>query len=122
MRVWTVWALAFFLGVSGVRAETVAGHSLSEAEEIVQDMASKLSRGVFNVLSGWGEVPRQMVKSGREQGWWAAVPIGVPAGLFMTVVRTGVGAFETITFLAPVDDSYGPLIEPGFVWQRDSRP
>lgn len=111
--------LVVFLVFSGVAgAETVAGHQLSEAEEIVQDMSCKMSRGVFNVLTGWGEIPRQMIKSGKDKGWWAVIPIGIPAGACMTVVRTGVGVFETFTFVAPVNDSYGPLIDPAFVWQK----
>lgn len=107
-----------FLFSGAVYAETVAGHQLSESEEIVQDMSSKLCRGVFNVLTGWGEIPRQMVKSGKDKGWWAVLPIGIPAGAIMTVVRTGTGAFETLTFIVPIDDSYGPIIDPAFVWQR----
>ncbi len=112
-----LFAVLLVLSVS-VRAETTAGHELSEAEEIVQDMSTKLCRGVFNVLTGWGEIPRQMIKSGKDKGWWAVLPVGVPAGAIMTVVRTGTGAFETITFIAPIDDSYGPLIDPAFVWQK----
>ncbi len=111
-----VFTVLFML--SGVcRAESVAGHQLSEAEEIVQDMSSKLCRGVFNVLTGWGEIPRQMIKSGKDKGWWAVLPIGIPSGALMTVVRTGTGAFEACTFIAPINDSYGPLIDPAFVWQ-----
>lgn len=109
-------AVTFLFSVSS-RAETVAGNKLSESEEIVQDMSSKLCRGVFNVLTGWGEIPRQMIKSGKDKGWWAVLPIGIPAGAIMTVVRTGVGAFETLTFIVPIDDSYGPIIDPAFVWQ-----
>lgn len=118
MRFLTVLMAVTFLFSVGSRAETVAGHKLSESEEIVQDMSAKLCRGVFNVLTGWGEIPRQMIKSGRDKGWWAVLPVGIPAGAIMTVVRTGTGAFETLTFIAPIDDSYGPIIDPAFVWQK----
>ena len=118
MRFLTVLMAVSFLFSVSVHAETVAGHKLSESEEIVQDMSSKLCRGVFNVLTGWGEIPRQMIKSGKDKGWWAVLPIGIPAGAIMTVVRTGTGAFETLTFIVPIDDSYGPIIDPAFVWQR----
>ncbi len=94
-----------------LRAETVG------AEDIVQDMSSKLCRGVFNGLTGWGEIPRQMIISGRDKGWWAVLPVGIPAGAIMTVVRTGVGVFEAGTFFIPINDSYGPIIDPAFVWQ-----
>lgn len=118
MRFLTVMTVVLLISSAVSQAETVAGHKLAESEEIVQDMSSKLCRGVFNVLTGWGEVPRQMIKSGKEKGWWAAIPIGIPAGAMMTVVRTGTGAFETLTFIAPISDSYGPIIDPAFVWQK----
>ena len=101
-----------------LRAETVADHDLSQAEDIVQDMSSKLCRGVCNILTGWGEIPRQMIVSGQEKGWWAVLPVGIPAGAIMTVVRTGVGVFETGLFFIPIDDTYGPMIDPAFVWQK----
>lgn len=108
----------FLLTTAGVlRGEMVAGNELSHAEEVVQDMSSKLNRGVVNILTGWGELPRQMIKSGREKGGWAVLPIGVPSGAIMTVVRTSVGVFETALFYVPIEDSYGPIIEPAFVWQ-----
>ena len=118
MRFLSVLAVVVLIGAASAQAEKVAGHQLSEAEEITQDMSSKLWRGVFNVATGWGEIPRQMIKSGKDRGWWAVLPIGIPSGAFMTVVRTGTGAFETVTFVAPIDDSYGPIIDPAFVWQK----
>lgn len=105
--------------VSGtLRAEMVAGHNLSDTEDVVQDMSSKLCRGVSNILTGWGEIPRQMIVSGRDKGWWAVLPVGIPSGAIMTVARTGVGIFETAFFFTPVSDSYGPVMNPAFVWQK----
>lgn len=114
------WLLVLLLSLctaGTLRAETVAGHDLSDAEDLVQDMSSKLDRGVVNILTGWGEIPRQMIISGRDKGWWAVLPVGIPAGAIMTVVRTGTGVFETALFFIPINDSYGPLIDPAFVWQ-----
>jgi len=103
---------------ASLRAETVAGQELSHAEGLVQDMSAKLCRGVVNVLTGLGEIPRQMIISGRDRGWWAVLPVGIPAGVIMTVGRTGVGVFETGTFFIPINDSYGPIMDPAFVWQK----
>jgi putative exosortase-associated protein (TIGR04073 family) len=115
---WLFILLVVSCAAGTLRAEAVAGHDLSDAEDVVQDMSSKLCRGVFNVLTGWGEIPRQMIISGRDKGWWAVLPVGIPAGALMTVVRTGTGAFEAVTFFVPVNDSYGPIIDPAFVWQK----
>ena len=117
MRLLIIVLTAFFVFSGEAQAEPVAGHHLSESEEIVQDMSFKLCRGVFNVLTGVGELPRQMIKSGKDKGWWAVLPVGIPAGAMMTVVRAGTGVFEAVTFMVPIDDSYGPIIDPAFVWQ-----
>ena len=113
MRFLTILLLVLFVSAGAVRAENPPAY----AEDVVQDMSSKLNRGVWNVFTGWGEIPRQMIKSGHDRGWWAVLPVGIPAGAIMTVARTGVGAFEAITFFIPIDDSYGPVMEPAFVWQ-----
>ncbi len=110
--------LVVFCAAGALRAETVAGQDLSHTEGVVQDMSAKLSRGVFNVLTGWGEIPRQMIVSGQDRGWWAVLPVGIPSGAIMTVVRTGVGVFEIGTFFIPINDSYGPIMDPAFVWQK----
>ena len=115
MRFFIILLLVVSASVS--RAETVAGHDLSSAEGLVQDMSLKLNRGVFNVLTGWGEIPRQMIIAGKDRGGWAVLPVGIPAGALMTVVRTATGVFETGTFFIPINDSYGPLMDPAFVWQ-----
>ena len=59
MRVLCVLFVGLFIAAGAFQAETV------QAEDIVQDMSCKLNRGVFNVLTGWGELPRQMIKSGK---------------------------------------------------------
>ncbi len=115
MRFIAVLLVVLFASAGILQAEMVAEQDL--AEDVVQDMSSKLWRGVVNVFTGWGEIPRQMVKSGHDKGWWAVIPVGIPAGCIMTVARTGVGVFETVLFIAPINDSYGPVLEPAFVWQ-----
>lgn len=119
MRIFII--LLLVMSTSILRAETVAGHDLSETEGLVQDMSLKLNRGVFNVLTGWGEIPRQMIISGKDRGWWAVLPVGIPAGAIMTVVRTATGVFEVGTFFVPINDTYGPLIDPAFVWQKSKQ-
>jgi putative exosortase-associated protein (TIGR04073 family) len=110
--------LLLVMSATVLRAETVAGQELSHAEGLVQDMSAKLCRGAVNILTGWGEIPRQMTISGRDRGGWAVLPVGIPAGAIMTVVRTGVGVFDVGTFFIPINDSYGPILDPAFVWQQ----
>jgi len=102
MRFLTILILVFVVLSGAAYAEMVSGQP--QAEDVVQDMSSKLWRGVVNVFTGWGEIPRQMIKSGHDKGWWAVIPVGIPSGAIMTVARTGVGIFETVLFFAPIDD------------------
>ena len=113
MRIIYILFIILFVSTGVLYAE----NDPSYAEDVVQDMSSKLNRGVWNVLTGWGEIPRQMIKSGHDRGWLSVIPVGIPAGVIMTVARTGVGAFETVFFFIPIHDSYDPVMEPAFVWQ-----
>lgn len=111
--------LSILLIVVGISAGSLfADNELTHAELTIQEMSAKLTRGVFNILTGWGEIPRQMIVSGKDRGWWAVIPVGIPAGVIMGVGRTGVGIFDAALFFAPIDDSYDPILEPAFVWQK----
>lgn len=121
MRFLFVWILAGFLTAGPLFAESAAEQDLYHTESVVQEMSAKLCRGVFNVLTGWGEIPRQMIVSGQDRGWWAVLPVGIPAGAIMTVARTGTGAFEVVTFCVPLYDSYAPIMNPAFVWQKSTK-
>jgi len=38
-------------------------------------------------------------------------------GVGMTIVRTGAGVYETVTFPFPIPEGYTPVIEPEYVMQ-----
>jgi putative exosortase-associated protein (TIGR04073 family) len=118
MRLLVILCGLFLFTASALQAEQAVGNDISHAEVIVQGMSDKLNRGIVNILTGWGEIPRQMIVSGKDKGWWAVWPIGIPSGAIMTAVRTGTGVFETALFFVPIDDSYGPILNPAFVWQK----
>lgn len=117
MRIPFILLLVLLISAGIVHGAATA-NELTHTENVVQDMSSKLNRGVANILTGWGEIPRQMIISGQDKGWWAVLPVGIPAGAIMTVVRTGVGVFETGLFFIPINDSYEPIMDPAFVWQK----
>jgi len=88
----------------------VRGESLGEM------CGHKFVRGLTNVVTGVGEIPRQMVISYKNDGPALFVPVGFFTGIFMTVGRTAYGAVETATFIAPLDGTYDSLLKPAFVW------
>ncbi len=81
--------------------------------------AEKLWRGVVNTFTGWGELIRQPIVQTVDKGW-IGVPVGLVNGVFMTVVRTGSGLLEVVTFPVPFDDQigYDSILNPDYVWQK----
>lgn len=110
---------------AGTYAETEYSEN-SRVEEAVDEMSHKFWRGFVNVLTGLGEFPRQMSIACNKAGA-GGIPVGFLNGVLMTVVRTGVGAFEVGTFPVPIvpDDhnpsgaTYAPIMQPAFVWQSE---
>ena len=80
-----------------------------------QDPAKKLVRGLGNVFLGWVELPKNIYDTSVEENVFAGLTIGLAKGVGMTIVRTGAGVYETITFPFPIPEDYAPVLEPEFV-------
>lgn len=80
--------------------------------------STKLLRGLVNIVTGAGELIRQPILCTYEDGW-QGIPVGLINGIFMTVMRTGGGAIEVVTFPWPAEETgtYRSLLEPAYVWQ-----
>lgn len=83
-----------------------------------QNMGDKLRRGLTNILSGWFEVPKNMSVGISKHDFLSAFFIGLPKGCWMTVVRTGAGVYDTVTFPIPFPENYKPLLEPEFAFEN----
>ena len=79
-------------------------------------MSRKLMRGLTNVLTGFGEVPRQVKLATQEDHSAANYTRGGISGIGMSLTRTLVGVLETATFIMPAPDNFHPLLDPGVVW------
>ncbi len=86
-------------------------------EGVATLMGKKLFRGITNVATGWGEIPRQLVLTTQHEGA-LGIPLGFFKGVMMTAVRTAAGAAEIALFLAPTPGFYDPLLSPGLVWEH----
>jgi len=91
----------------------------SSPQDVVDHMAAKGVRGAANLVTGWGELPKQIYLTGVRDGWLRGTVIGPLKGIGMTVVRTVSGAGELITFFIPFPGFYDPWFEPRFVWQNE---
>ena len=82
-----------------------------------QDAAKKLGRGLANVLTGWLELPKNIYDTSVEDNPLSGMTIGLAMGVGMTIVRTGAGIYETVTFPFPSPEGYAPVLEPEFVFK-----
>jgi putative exosortase-associated protein (TIGR04073 family) len=85
----------------------------------------KLGRGINNTLefTRLGEIRRSMEQTALFQGPNTAYTTGFIAGLNKSIVRTGIGVYEIITFPLP---PYGPVatsyLSPGVVYPDNYTP
>jgi putative exosortase-associated protein (TIGR04073 family) len=76
---------------------------------------AKLGRGVLNTATGWGEIPKQTIIGSKEEGVLGGVE-GFVKGIGLGVARTLAGAFEIVTFWAPVPEQFEPVMRPATVF------
>ena len=70
----------------------------------------KLGRGVTNLLFGWLEIPSTIQKRYNTTDTGTSLLMGAVIGLFRGLMRTGVGAYETVTFLLPYPEDFAPIM------------
>lgn len=90
-------------------------------EAIAEKMASKLVRGVANVATSLGEVPKQSYLTIRDRGAIGYL-VGPLKGMGMAFYRLFAGVTETVFFAVPQPGYYDPMIDPEFVWQGWEEP
>ncbi|WP_303721020.1 exosortase system-associated protein, TIGR04073 family [Malonomonas rubra] len=88
-------------------------------QEELDGMSGKLVRGIANTATGWGELPKQIIITWKEDGAARGIFVGPLKGIGMTIVRTISGVAEIVTFYLPVPQEYKPYFEPEFVWQKE---
>ena len=83
-----------------------------------QDPAKKLGRGLANVLTGWVELPKNIYDTSVEENVLSGLTMGLAKGVGMTIVRTGAGVYEAVTFPFPIPEDYQPVLEPEYVFSE----
>ena len=81
-----------------------------------QSMAKKLNRGLTNIVTGWFEIPNNMSAATAKHDFASSFFIGLPKGCWATIVRTGAGIYDTLTFPFPIPGDYKPILEPEFAF------
>jgi len=98
---------------AGIAAQDPADDDAELDPAIRRAPADQFGRGLGNVLFGWIELGKNMIRVGRDEGDAAGFTKGFGLGLWRTVVREGVGVFELVTF----PFGWSPMVEPEYVIQ-----
>lgn len=78
----------------------------------------KALRGATNLSLGLMiEWPRTIYYETREQGPLLGMPAGFLAGFGLGLMRTGVGAYELLTFPVAFPGDYKPILSPRFPFE-----
>ena len=93
---------------------------IASPDVFAQNAIRKLGRGLANFTTGFLELPINIVDAAEEDGYIAAVTYGIVKGLAMSVLRTGIGMYETVTFLIPLPFDYEVMLEPEFLLGEES--
>jgi putative exosortase-associated protein (TIGR04073 family) len=97
----------------------VALPAFAQEGSVIEKMGKKLGRGIVNVATGWVELPMNIYDTSVEtNNPLMGMTYGTLKGIGMTVVRTGAGAYDVVTFLFPVPQDYEPILQPEFVFEE----
>lgn len=78
------------------------------------DVGQKLGRGLANAVTGWIEIPKNIVNTSRDSNVGIGVTWGFLKGIGHTLGRTLVGAGELATFFIPTPE----IIHPTYIFQN----
>jgi len=88
---------------------------------MAQDPIHKIGRGVTNVLTSWIEMPKHIHLGSQQPNPVTGMGMGLLKGITLAILRGGIGAYETVTFLLPYPKGFGspyePMALPDFVWE-----
>jgi putative exosortase-associated protein (TIGR04073 family) len=82
----------------------------------------KLGRGIGNLIGGWMEIPLNIRKHQSSRDTAGSYFSGAAHGLIKGAVRTGVGAYEALTFFIPVPQDFKPILPTLEPFRRPNRP
>ena len=87
----------------------------------LQPAFEKLGRGVSNLLGGFLEVPLNIHKRYAASDTGGSFLTGAAVGIFKGFVRTGVGAYETVTFFLPYPENFAPILPTQEYFQHHTK-
>ena len=120
MRRWRIMLAAALVagGLGGSHAIAADSSSAETVDPVEAYMAQyhlhpafeKFGRGVSNALGGWLEFPLNIQKRYTPHDAATSLITGAAIGVVKGLVRTGVGVYETVTFLLPYPEDFAPIL------------
>ena len=127
---WTGWVVAIMLcstGAGEVWAGRLADHRTEDRVDALMTRHNlhpafeKLGRGVANFFLGWTEIPLNVHKRYQTSDTGSSFMTGIAHGLFKGIVRTGVGAYEAMTFFLPYPENFAPILPTLDYFQQQTK-
>lgn len=87
------------------------------ADSYFGNSSEKFVSGIANAVTGWVELPKNVILTGQKEGPVYGATIGLAMGIMHTVGRSLVGVLDAATFFIPTK----PSVNPPFIWQDFSR-
>lgn len=87
------------------------------ADSYPEKAGEKLATGVANIVTGIGEIPKNMMITSQKKGTIYGVTAGFFVGIVQTVGRTVSGALDVATFVIPTTS----LAQPTYIWDDFNR-
>jgi putative exosortase-associated protein (TIGR04073 family) len=87
------------------------------AESYPAKIVSKLNNGFANVITGVGEIPKNMIITTHKKGLLLGLTSGFATGVAHTVCRTVLGGAEIATFMIPTRTP----VKPAYIWKDFDR-
>ncbi|WP_411172458.1 exosortase system-associated protein, TIGR04073 family [Nitrosomonas sp. Is35] len=87
------------------------------SDSYINNSAEKFSSGVANAVTGWVELPKNIILTSQKEGPAYGITVGLAMGIMHTVGRSLVGVLDAATFFIPTK----PSVNPPYIWQDFSR-
>lgn len=88
-----------------------SGTSFAQTSTGDNNAMTKLGRGLLNIIDAVTEIPGTMMRKSAEEGAATGMTVGAFEGVFNTIARALVGAYEVATFPVPVPGDYEPIMD-----------
>lgn len=81
----------------------------------------KAGRGAANFLGGWLEIPYNVQMRFSKSDTGGSLFTGIAHGLLRACIRTGVGAYELVTFFLPYPENFAPILPTLPYYQKNQK-